>query len=436
MAQEPLFDLPETDALSDFRHPRARKGGTVFRSPVESSLFPETLGARFKPDDPVRVLLRDLESMDLTPVLRSYDHRGGTPYHPLNLLAVVLFGMSKGVRSSRALEEACRYDVRFMYLMGGQEPDDRTFGRFLERMDGVIVEAFNRIMRSKKPKGHLALVDGRKVAASASWWKFREDGEITDPEARIQKSHGRYIIGYNAQVMMDEATGLIMAAELLPDQDDSYAMEPVLQAMERQSPIAPVAVVADSGYDCEDSVVALESRGIDSVIAFQRPPPGSVHENEDGQLVCPIGRVLQPRGKPQDIKGVSYIDYRPGCRGCPLAATCAFKGKTLRVQVDSDPGFRFRNRERLNSSTYDGALKKRRKVERVFAQMVHDGFGGFLRRGQKKAFTEFLLWVISYNQRVVFKLLWALLEATQERLRNFVAIIASLAMPKLAPVTH
>lgn len=353
--------------------------------------------------------------MDLSPMLRSYEHRGGTPYHPLNLLAVVLFGMSIGIRSSRALEEACRYDVRFIYLMDGQEPDDRTFGRFVERMDGAIDQTYKLIMRRKRPKGQLALVDGKKVAASASFWKFRETGEITDPDARIQKSHGRHLIGYNAQVVMDEATGLIMAAELLPNQDDSYAMEPVLQAMELLSPLPPAAMVADAGYDTVDSIVALEERGIDSVIAFNHRPPDSLRENEDGQVVCPIGRVLEPRGKPHDVKGVPYRDHRPGCRGCPLSKTCAFKGKSLRVQVGADPVARIRNRDRVTAATYDGALKKRRKVERVFAQMVHDGFRGFLRKGRRKARTELLLWVLSYNLRVVLDLLFALFAVIRAR---------------------
>lgn len=409
LGQDPLFDAPVSEVPSVLHRPHSRKGTALFRPPVEADLFPETLGSRFKENDPVRVLLRALESVDLTPVLRGYAHRGGAPYHPLNLLAVVLFGMSKGIRSSRALEEACRYDVRFMYLMGGHEPDDRTFGRFIERLDGVIDEIYAEVMRGTSPKGRLALVDGKKVAANASWWRFRENDEITDPDALIQKSHGRFLLGYNAQVVMDEATGLVIAGEVCTSQDDSYVMEKVLTALDRQSQALPTAMVADAGYDTESSIVALEARGIDSVIACQKPPASSLKEDEDGHVVCPAGRVLQPRGKPSVNHGVLYIALRPGCRGCALADSCAFKGKTLTVPVGKDPAARFRNRDRVESAAYEDALRKRRKVERVFAQMIHDGFRAFQRRGKGKVRTEFLLWLLSYNLRTALELIFEIL---------------------------
>ena len=97
------------------------------------------------------------------------------------MLKTVLFGfMTNGYISLRELEDQCKVNLRFMYLMEHETPSYRTFGYFInEVIDDSIEEIFNDINRKIFETEHVDLqhlyIDGSKFEANAnkySWvWK-------------------------------------------------------------------------------------------------------------------------------------------------------------------------------------------------------------------------------------------------------------------------
>ena len=70
-------------------------------------------------------------------------YTGRLRYDPVSMLKTVLFGfMANGYISLRELEEQCRVNLRFMYLMNHQTPSYRTFVYFID--EGVGYKAFPR----------------------------------------------------------------------------------------------------------------------------------------------------------------------------------------------------------------------------------------------------------------------------------------------------
>jgi hypothetical protein len=264
-------------------------------------------------------------------------------------------------------------------------------------------------------RSNVVIVDGTKKAGNASWWKYTKDSNAlpSDPDARLQNSHGRRLVGYNAQVALDLESKMILACDVFSDQSDQHVGERLMETMKLQQGSYPCAVVADTGFDTNENIAAMESRGIDSVICPGDNLPSQLAEDDEGVLVCPAGRrLIKVRQEFKSTTGWTYDVYRPegGCSKCPLSATCAFKGKRLCVKEGTDPGTRFRNRERFNSATYASARTKRKWVEKPFAQMWLDGFTRFRRRGRSKVRTELILWAITYNIRVavsLFTCFWA-----------------------------
>ncbi len=98
------------------------------------------------------------------------DH-GGYSYDPCGLFLVLLFGYLQGTRSSRRLEEACRFDRRYEYLSGGLQPDHATLARFRRRAAAEIEDLFLLVCQEAERRGVLErramVVDGTKVAAVA-----------------------------------------------------------------------------------------------------------------------------------------------------------------------------------------------------------------------------------------------------------------------------
>ena len=106
---------------------------------------------------------------------------GRIRYNPVDMLKTVLFAFAdKGYCSLRELEDNCKVNMRYMYLMNWKTPSYRTFGYFInEVLAGQIEEIFKEISQTvfrteKVDLSHL-YIDGTKLEANAnkySWvWK-------------------------------------------------------------------------------------------------------------------------------------------------------------------------------------------------------------------------------------------------------------------------
>jgi len=413
--QGALFDVPSTEVEAVSRGPRR---GLKFREPLSFDLIPRLPSDGVPSGHFVCRLAEAVAGLDLTGLLRTYRFKGGYGYEPRHLLAVVVFGMTDGVRDPRDLEEHCRYDARYRYLTGGHVPDECTFERFIERVAPFLEDLLRQLNGQAKVKLNLKLnevaIDGTKVASNSSWWKYRKESEElpSDPDARLMNSHGRSLVGYNAQIAIDTTTDFIVGADVFSAQADWHLAPEILKCVKDQAGELPACAIADSGYEAPEAIKKVGEMGVDTVFQPRDGLPECLHLNELGDLVCPAGRqLIQISVKPNH--GRMLANFRPegGCRDCSLSKTCPFKGERIQVTEGGDPVEKYHNKARYESEAYKGAMIRRRRVEIPFAQMkFHDGFNRFRRRGLKKVRAEFQLWVISYNIRKLLGAVCALFE--------------------------
>ena len=133
--------------------------------------------------DPVLTFDRLIGGIDLNKYLTDIPEytTGRLRYNPVNMLKTVLFGfMTSGYCSLRELEDNCKVNIRFMYLMDHQTPSYRTFGYFInEILQDKIENIFNDINHAIFNDEHVDLqhlyIDGSKFEANANkqtWvWK-------------------------------------------------------------------------------------------------------------------------------------------------------------------------------------------------------------------------------------------------------------------------
>ena len=133
--------------------------------------------------DPVLTFDRLMGGIDLNKYLTDIPEytTGRLRYNPVNMLKTVLFGfMTSGYCSLRELEDNCKVNIRFMYLMNHQTPSYRTFGYFInEILQDKIENIFNDINHAIFNDEHVDLqhlyIDGSKFEANANkytWvWK-------------------------------------------------------------------------------------------------------------------------------------------------------------------------------------------------------------------------------------------------------------------------
>ena len=133
--------------------------------------------------DPVFTFDQLMEEVDIQKYLKNLPTHelGRIRYNPVNMLKTVLFGfMTSGYCSLRDLQENCRINLRFMYLMDHETPSYRTFGYFInEVLKDSVEDIFNDINHVIFEKEHVDLqhiyIDGSKFEANANkytWvWK-------------------------------------------------------------------------------------------------------------------------------------------------------------------------------------------------------------------------------------------------------------------------
>ncbi len=111
-------------------------------------VFFPTLDSMIDQDDPVRLVDEVLNEADWSHWEAEYNgHRGQPPIHPRYIAAAILFGMYRGIRSSRKLEEACRYRFDFIWLVEGLHIDHTTFANFRTKFHQSLKDLFRRIGR-------------------------------------------------------------------------------------------------------------------------------------------------------------------------------------------------------------------------------------------------------------------------------------------------
>jgi transposase len=78
---------------------------------------------------------------------------------------------------------------------------------------------------------------------------------FTDPESRIMPDgahKGSFVQAYNAQIAVDSAAQIIVAAELTQDSNDKRQLAPMLERVEQNMGAKPEAATADAGYCSEN----------------------------------------------------------------------------------------------------------------------------------------------------------------------------------------
>jgi len=100
------------------------------------------------------------------------DETGRPAYDPKILLKIILLGYSRGILSSRKLEQACLENIKFMAMSCGQSPDHTTLSKFMTHLGDKVQKVFEEVLLICHELGllsgtHLSL-DGLKLPGNAS----------------------------------------------------------------------------------------------------------------------------------------------------------------------------------------------------------------------------------------------------------------------------
>jgi transposase len=198
-----------------------------------------------------------------------------------------------------------------------------------------------------------------------------------EPEARMMVGGGRTGFAYNAQAMVDQQDGIIVAAEVTDEENDEHQLAPMLEQSRENTGSFAKTTVADSGYHTAAGLGAAEALGADVLVAVKQKERelGPYHaqrfhyEKATDSVRCPQGQTLAREGTRRN-KAKPYAVQTYRCkvfRTCPVAKECSRDRAGRTIEISPHHEAVIRNREHPDAR----ALLRQRSavVERVFAEI-------------------------------------------------------------------
>jgi transposase len=230
----------------------------------------------------------------------------------------------------------------------------------------------------------------------------------------MMKGRGTHTLGYNAQVVVDHESDLIVACDVVPDQNDLTQLVPMLERVRETFDRVAEHNVADTGFANGDHLKDADARGMNVLVSLRDEPDAKGeyskayfrYDAEDNVYICPKGERLVQVGRNKSHATTQHPDviYRCHNKACPVRAACTKdpKGRQIRRTYGEEA------REQQAKKQLDPRLRvllslRKEIVEHLFGIVKGiDGFRRFTVRGMEKVRAQWALVCTAVNLRKLY----------------------------------
>jgi transposase len=244
----------------------------------------------------------------------------------------------------------------------------------------------------------------------------REQVNLSEPQARTMLCEGGKRLAYNAQTVVDEQSGMIVAQGVSTDTTDHFQLLPMLEQTRETVGQTAADTVADQGYRSDRNIGEAGEQGASVLVhLFEREgeEAGPYHASrfdydpQTQECRCPRGELLEFRGWAGSRR--NWKDRRYQClkfRQCPAASECSpgERGRQVHISPYREAVDEQRRRQRQD----DAKEKLRRRkviVEPVFAQIKHNmGFRRWTMWGLEGVESQWAMLCVTHNLKKLLRL--------------------------------
>jgi transposase len=156
--------------------------------------------------------------VDLTLFEQRYrnDETGAPAYDPAILLKIILYAYSRGIVSSREIEQCCRQNIIFMALSADTHPHFTTLADFISSSSEEIVELFRDVLLICDEMGligrEMFAIDGCKLPSHASKEWSGTKGELKKKQQKMERAV-RYLVAKHREMDLKTGTDPVVERE-------------------------------------------------------------------------------------------------------------------------------------------------------------------------------------------------------------------------------
>jgi len=241
-----------------------------------------------------------------------------------------------------------------------------------------------------------------------------------DPDARMMKCKKRTHFAYNAQAVVDDKSGLIMAEDVVNAENDTGQLTPMLGEVERNLGGTAEETVADGGYYSPEQLAEAEEHERNVLVSIpentkNRWHKGGFHssnfvyDERQDVFICPLGRQLTydgSRTRKRKHRKYRFRIYRCRCfRECPMRWQCSLqkRGRTIE-QLEYYKAVENQRTKQFNEDKMKLLKKRKAIVEIAFAHIKeHQAFRRWTVRGLGNVKTQWSLVCTAFNLRKLYR---------------------------------
>jgi transposase len=256
-----------------------------------------------------------------------------------------------------------------------------------------------------------ALVDKIRSSLTELKQEGQEHLQPLDREARMMvTSNKRTAFTYNAQAVVDQKNGIIVAAAVTDEANDQHQLLPMLDQVQLNVEAAAETTIADSGYHTAEGLGGADERNAHVVVAskidVRRVGPYHTtrfqYDPERDQVQCPRGEWLdRERVRRHKDKPYPVTTYRCHVTNCPVRNACTKDRKGRVIEISPHHDAVLRNQRRLQQPETRKLMRQRSAiVERIFAEIKQTlGFRRWTIAGRAKVAAQWAMICTAMNLR-------------------------------------
>jgi transposase len=233
-----------------------------------------------------------------------------------------------------------------------------------------------------------------------------------EPEARMMKGRGAgHALGYNAQIVVDHDSDLIVTADVVADQNDAALLTPMLMQVYATYGRVAEQSLADGGFASSEELQSAEEHQMPVLVALREEPEAKGgyskayfrYEAEGNVYICPQGERLLQVGVNKSHATMKHPDaiYRCKNHTCPVRQVCSSDPRGRKIRRSYGEDARDRQIQKQQDPRLRAQLGLRKEiVEHLFGIVkTIDGFRRFTVRGLEKVRAQWTLVCMAVNLR-------------------------------------
>jgi transposase len=232
-----------------------------------------------------------------------------------------------------------------------------------------------------------------------------------EPEARMMPCEGDKRLAYNAQTVVDEQSGMLVAEAVVTEETDAHQLTPMLQQTENNVGRTADDTLTDKGYRTDEAIGQAHQNQHSVLVPLytseQPETAGPYHkcqfhyDRQRDVCLCPQGRELTFEGlqKQRRQKWKERIYRCHHAAECEVAGECTSSPKGRQVAIGPHHEAVVQQRQRQADPANRQKLRQRLSlVEPVFGQIKHNlGFRRWSMGDLSGVRTQWSLLCTAYN---------------------------------------